>query len=435
MFVPNRTARRRVVAGIRRLALAFAVAAPGLASAEPVSPPSPLSLDEALQLAVADSPRLIAQAKAAEAARAVVGPAGQLPDPKLILAVDNLPVDGADRGSLTRDFMTQRRVGFMQDFPRAAKRRLQEERAQAEAGREEAALSAASVSVRQEVAAAWLDAWFAQAEVRTLGELEPETALLQDAARAQLAGGKGGAADAIAAKAATVALQDRLSDARRNAARAEAALARWLGTAARRPLAAPPDFMVLSLPPERLLAGIEHHPALSEFGPKEAMARAELGLAEAAKQPDWSLEVAYQQRGAAFSNMVSAAVRVDLPLWGEKRQDPLIRARRKQLEQVQAEREDARRMHAAEVQSEVAAWQSGKERVARFERELLPLARERTQTALAAYRGGRGDLNAVLAARSNEIETRLMLVKQQSELGRAWAALNFLLDAEHRETP
>lgn len=432
MLVSNETTPRRVVARIHKLALAFALAAPGFALAEPSSP---LSLDEALQLAVAESPQLAAQGNAVEAARAAVGPAGQLPDPKLILGIDNLPVDGPDRGSLTADFMTMRRVGFMQDFPREAKRRLREERARAEAGKEAAGLSAASVAVRQETAAAWLDAWFAQAQVRTLSELEPETTLLQDAARAQLAGGKGSTTDALAAKAAAVALQDRLSEARRNASRAEANLARWVGAAAQRPLAAPPDLTVLALPPQRLLAGLEHHPALSEFAPKEAMVRAEVGLAETAKRPDWSLEVAYQQRGAAFSNMVSVAVRVDLPLWGEKRQDPLIRARRKQLEQVQAEREDARRMHAAEVQGEIAAWQAGKERVARIERELLPLARERTQTALAAYRGGRGGLDAVLAARANEIETRLMLIQQQSELGRAWAALNFLLGPEHRETP
>ena len=35
-----------------------------------------------------------------------------------------------------------------------------------------------------------------------------------------------------------------------------------------------------------------------------------------------------------------------------------------------------------------------------------PLAQARTQAALSAYRGGKGDLNAVLAARKNEIEMR-----------------------------
>lgn len=420
---------RRARAGWLAAALALIVS-----PAAPAQPVSPLSFDEALQLAVADSPRLAAQAHAAEAAEAAITPAGQLPDPKLTLAVDNLPVNGADRWSLTQDFMTMRRVGVMQDFPRAEKRRLREARARAEADKEGATLVAQSAAVRQEIATAWLDQWFAQAQVGTLAELEPEAALVVDIARAQLAGGKGSAADALAARGAAVALQDRLTEVRRDLLRTRSALARWVGPAATRPLTAPPDLTALSAPPERLLAGIEHHPALSAYGPMAAMARAEVGLARAAKQPDWSLEFAYQQRGPAFSNMVSVAVRIDLPLWGEERQDPLIRAREKQLEQVEAEREDARRMHAAELRADIATWESAKERAARLANELVPLARERTAAALAAYRGGRGDLNAVLAARSNEIETRLMAIRQQAELGQAWARLNFLLEAHTAES-
>lgn len=422
MCATQRATHRRAINFCRSLLLSWAVAAPAALA----QPAAPLGFDEALRLAVAESPRLAAQTHAVEAARAAVVPAGELPDPKLTLGVDNVPIDGPERWSLSRDFMTMRRIGVMQEFPRAEKRRLRETLAEAQAGKEKAALANQSSTVRQEAALAWLDAWFAQAQVRTLAELEPEAALLQDAARAQVAGGTGTATDAIAAQAARVLLQDRLSDAHRNAQRAQAMLARWLGPAAQRPLAAPPDFNALALSPERLLAGIEHHPELAEYGPMEAMARAEADLARAAKKADWSLEMAYQQRGGGYADMVSVAVRVDLPLWGEKRQDPLIVARQKQLEQVQAEREDARRLHTAQVQGEIAAWEAGKERVARIQQALLPLAKERTQAAIAAYRGGRGDLDAVLQARSNEIETRLMALQQEAELGRAWAALNFL---------
>lgn len=396
---------------------------------------SPLALSEALTLAVTQSPRLAAQRFALDAAEETVVPASQLPDPKLALGIDNLPVDGPDRWSLTRDFMTMRRIGFMQDFPRAEKRRHQGERAQAEADKERVTLSAQSLEVKRDVALAWLEAWSAQAQVQTLTELVPEAELLKEVTRAQLAGGKAGTADPITARAAAVTLQDRVAEARRNLKQAQAMLARWVGAAeAARPLATAPDFTVLSHHPEALLAGVEHHPELALYGPMAAMARAEADLARAAKHPDWSLEVAYQQRGAAYSNMVSMAVRIDLPLWGEKRQDPMIRAREKQLERVEASREDARRMHEAEIRADLATWETAKDRVERIEQQRLPLSRERTAATLAAYRGGRGDLNAVLQARSNEIETRLLAIQQQAELGRAWARLNFLLDAHSSES-
>ena len=73
-----------------------------------------LSLAEAQSIATAAAPQLFAQSAAVRAARASLGPATELPDPRLIAAVENIPTDGADKYSLTADFMTMRRAGVMQ---------------------------------------------------------------------------------------------------------------------------------------------------------------------------------------------------------------------------------------------------------------------------------------------------------------------------------
>ncbi|MGH6629444.1 MAG: TolC family protein, partial [Burkholderiales bacterium] len=66
---------------------------------------------------------------------------------------------------------------------------------------------------------------------------------------------------------------------------------------------------------------------------------------------------------------------------------------------------------------------------------LVPLARERTQAVLAAYRGGKASLTDVLAARRNEIEVRMQALQLEIETARLWAQINFLLPdgaaAEH----
>ena len=80
-------------------------------------------------------------------------------------------------------------------------------------------------------------------------------------------------------------------------------------------------------------------------------------------------------------------------------------------------------------------WENGRERIARYERELIPLAKDRTQAALAAYRGGKGDLNAVLAARRNEIEVRTQTVQLEMDTARIWAQLNFLVPDGAHEMP
>src|SRR5689334_23116228 len=59
---------------------------------------APLTLDEALRLADDNAPSLTAQAEKLQAARSAAIPAGELPDPKLVLGVQNFPVGGPDRG-------------------------------------------------------------------------------------------------------------------------------------------------------------------------------------------------------------------------------------------------------------------------------------------------------------------------------------------------
>ena len=53
------------------------------------------------------------------------------------------------------------------------------------------------------------------------------------------------------------------------------------------------------------------------------------------------------------------------------------------LDQARAEREDMQRAHIAEARAMVAEWENDRERSARYARELLPLAAERTQATSA----------------------------------------------------
>lgn len=386
-----------------------------------------LSLAEAQRLAAKDAPAVDAQAATLRAAQQSSLSAGELSDPKLILGVDNLPVDTADRFSLTRDFMTMRKIGFMQEFTRSEKLKLRGDRADAEVRKEAAVLALAEVNLQRDVAMTWIDRYFAERQLDLLKELARESELQITAAQAALAGGKGQAADPFAARLATAQLADRIIDSERLVARAKINLARWIGAAAKQPLDTAPAFDQLAHQHADLMAGLESHPHLAMYAPMQSMADSEMRLAEAAKHPDWSLEVAYAQRGPAFSNMLSVGVRIDLPIFQSRRQDPAIASKAALVEQVRAQTEDARRIHTAEIEAMLADWEAAANRVQRYRAELLPLAHERTDVALASYRGGRSDLAPVLEARKGEIETRMNHLSAQNELARAWANLNFLI--------
>jgi outer membrane protein TolC len=138
----------------------------------------------------------------------------------------------------------------------------------------------------------------------------------------------------------------------------------------------------------------------------------------------------YSQRGSAYSNMVSVGVAIPLQ-WDQKnRQDRELASKLAMADQAEAQREEALRAHVGEVRAQIQEWENGRERRARYERELVPLARERTQAVLAAYRGGKGSLSEVLAARRNEIEVRMQALQLEMETARLWAQINFLLPQE-----
>ena len=96
------------------------------------------------------------------------------------------------------------------------------------------------------------------------------------------------------------------------------------------------------------------------------------------------------------------------------------------VEQAKAEREDMLRAHVAETRALINEWENGRERHARYQRELVPLANDRTAATVAAYRGGKAGLADLLAARRNEIEVRIQALQLETDIARLWAQLNFL---------
>lgn len=387
---------------------------------------APLTLHEAQRRAVERSRLLAAQDFAALASREMAVAAGRLPDPVLKLGVDNLPVEGPDRFSLTRDFMTQRRIGIMQDLTGADKRRLRAERFERAAEKSGAEKTVTIAAIQRDTALAWLDRYYSEAMAAVVAEQADQAKLEIQAAEAAYRAGRGNQADIFNARSALVMFDDRASELGRRVSNARIMLARWAGDAAQWPLAGKPAVDVIRLDMATLETQLGHHPEIAVLAKQAEIAATEARLAQANKKSDWSVELAFQQRGPAYSNMVSFGVSVPLQ-WDQKnRQDRELAARLAQVEQANAEREDTLRAHVAEVRSMMNEWQNNRERHVRYEQELVPLAHSRALAQVAAYRGGKAALADVLAARRNEIEVRLQALQLEADSARLWAQLNFL---------
>ena len=428
MFHPPWPHGARQVPVHRCLAALLVLGAALLPLASPAQ--STLTLDQALQFAQDRSRQLPAQEAAATAAREMAVAAGQRPDPTLKVGLNNLPFDGPDRLSLTRDFMTMRSVGVMQEITRGDKLAARSARFDREAEAAEAARAVALAHLRRDTAMAWLERHFQERMVELLQSQRVEAGLQVEAADAAYRGGRGAQADVFAARLAAALIDDRLRLAAQQVEATTIRLARWVGPDAQQPLGERPSLTTVPAAVHDLDAHPSQHPEIALLARQQTIAQADADLARRNQRPDWSVELMLSQRGPAYANMVSVGVSIPLQIDTRNRQDRELAARLAVVEQARAQHEEATREHLAETRLRLLAWQGNQARLTHYDRTLMPLAAERTQAALATYRGGGGSLGAVLEARRLEIDTRMDRLRLDMETAALWAQLHYLIPAE-----
>ena len=386
----------------------------------------PLTLADAQRLAVERSRQVSAQESALVAAQQMAAAAGQLPDPVVTVGLDSWPVDGAHRFSVGGDDFTMGRVGISQEFTRAGKRKLRAERFDREGEATVAEKAALIATIQRDTALAWLDRHYAEAMVALITEAKRATTLELTAAEAAYRGGRAAQVDVIAARAALAELDDRASEIHQRLTTAKAALERWIGDGAALSLADAPALEAIRVDTNRLEMELSHHPEITVLDSREKLAWTDARLAEADKHADWSVALDYAQRGSGFSDFVSVSVSIPLQWDQANRQSREVAAKLALAEQAGAERDETLRREVGEVRAQVLAWQSGRERLVRYAREIIPLSQARSEATLAAYAAGKSNSTDVLRARRDEIDARLRALDLESNTARLWAQLNFL---------
>ena len=371
-----------------------------------------LGYGEALEIARLNAPALRVQQATLSADTAAQPAAASLPDPRLSVGIENMPVTGPDRYSVTRDPDTMQRLGLMQEVPNRAKRDARVQMAGARIERDRALLAAAELAVRRDTAMAWLGVYFAERRQALISDFRRENRLLQDTLSARIAGGAATPAEMTAARQEALAIADRGDDLARDVKKARAELQRWVGARAGEALAGEPALP--SVDPSRLRDRLQHHAELRPYTATRDLASAEMAEASADERGDWSWEVVYSRR-QRYDDMVSFQISVDLPWQRDRRQQPVTAAKRHEIERIEAERDDVTRRHATELESmlaELAALDAQHERLAGAG---LALAAERVSLVSASYQSGRADLGAVLMARAQALETRMRAIDLEGQ--------------------
>lgn len=354
----------------------------------------PMTLAEAIDTASRNAPSLAARSAQIDAARLAAIASDRLPDPKLEVGIKDFPITGPDAGSFTRDDFTMAVVGVSQEFPNPAKRRARLGRAQAEIGVARASEAVEARNVKVETALAWVDLYFAGQRLAVLRDLDDSINDLDATVAARLASGGSRPAEALEPKQLRAEVDDRRAELVAQAEKARAALARWTGDAHPDVSGTPPAGTIDAA---SLQQNLEALPALLARDAATAQADADVRLARADKRPDWEVSAGYGYR-AKFGDLVSVGVKVDLPFFTKRRQEPVIAARAKQVDAARLEREAAERELRAKLQSDIADHAMHHDRHVRAREVLVPLARQRAELDRVGYGAGTASLGIALSS-------------------------------------
>jgi outer membrane protein TolC len=396
------------------IVLVFPLLAPMAGRADDVL----LTLTQAESLAQSHAPWLAHHRTNANAAAERVVYAGQLPDPQLVLGAINVPTD---TWSFNQEDMTMATIGLRQSFPPGDTLALRSRRAEKELTREEAKIEAERRLLVKQVRQTWLELYFQEESLRRL----QDSRRLQNKQLEAAEGRYRAAADmqqaVIRARQAVARANEREPMLKAQIARIRAQLGRWIGATATLPL--PAALPVLPAPATDFDAA--RHP---EWLASEAMfdaARLEVDMARQDYKPAWMLDLSYGLRrpmpdGTERSNMATAMVTLDLPLFPAKRQDRRLAEKQAMENGARFEAEDKRRELEAMYQSMRAEYEALAESARIFEEQLLPAMRRESQVTIAGFARDQTEYrDAQMKVLDTELEytrVRVDLAKTQAEL-------------------
>jgi len=380
-----------------------------------------LSLRHAESLALSQAPWLAHHRTNAEAAAQRAIYENRLPDPQLVLGAINVPTDS---WKLDQEEMTMTMVGIRQSFPPGDTLALKGKRALKEFTREEAKTEAEHRNLLRQVRQAWLELYFQEESLRRLQDSRELLIRQRAAAEGRYRAASDVQQAAIRARQAVARVNEREPMLKAQIARARAQLGRWIGTAAALPL--PTALPVLPVP--AMAFDATRHP---EWLASEAMfdaAQIDADMAREDYKPAWMLDLSYGHRrarpdGTERSNMATAMVTVDLPVFRAKRQDPRLAEKLAMENGARFETEDKRRELEAMYQFMRAEYEALAERAVIFEEQLLPAVRRESQAIIA---GIARDQTELREAKIKLIDTELELTRVRVDLAKTQAELLYL---------
>ena len=354
-----------------------------------------------------------------------------LMDPKLKVGFGGLPVDSFQ---FDEDPMTNISVGLMQQFERGNTLDLQQKKASQQADGLALQVEARELTVANSMTQLWLELGYQQVAEGVMRENRRLLVELENYVQTNYSIGKSEAQDLLNAQFQVSKLDEKLQANQQVQRRLISQLSEWLGSDwlgtqaissqtldSQGTLKATNqiDWAVLENKLATNFDSTKHYQLLMEqplvkiTDATISSNQTQVELAEQAYTPQFGVEVMYAHRqannmaGEPASDLVSAYLTVDIPLFTGNRQDKTLSAAQHQVGAAKSQKDTLLAQMNAQVNALLVDKANLTQRLERYQSSLLPQTSARIRAVERGYQNNTAQFNDVISATADELALKL----------------------------
>lgn len=366
-----------------------------------------------------------------------------LMDPKLKVGFGGLPVDSF---KFDEDPMTNISVGLMQQFERGATLDLNQRKANQQADGMAYQVQVREREVANSITQLWLELGYLQYAETLIESNQRLMVEMEQYIQTNYSIGKSEAQDLLNTQLQVNKLDEKLQSNQQMQNRAVAQLSEWLGSEwlNHRSIDSNQsgyqlDWSRLNMLLEQQTSNTQYYSLLNQH-PMAQMAdanisanRTQVEVAEQSYTPQFGVEVMYAYRqsdnmkGEPASDLLSAYLTMDIPLFTDNRQDKNVAAAQYQVGAAQYQKDTLLAQMNAQVVALIVDRENLAERIERYQSRLIPQSRARIEAVERGYQSNTAQFGDVITASTDELALQMELARLITDMNQVNSKLSMLL--------
>jgi len=387
-----------------------------------------LHLSDLIRDAVDQSPEAQSALHIVEAMKQRVSPAQALPDPVVAVGWAGNPVPFS---IMPRDASSYRGVTVSEQFPYPGKLKLQGAIVSKDVETAQVNLTAIRRRIAEDCKVAYFEYFYLDHALQAAQRNKESLQQFAQIVEAQYRVGKAEQADVLRSQLELSLLLEKLIDLEAQRDEAKARINTLLVRSPESPLPGTDDVKPEELPAsvESLYAGAVANDAVMAMDEKQIeRGRLTVKLAERQMRPDFGLSAMLQQRSDQ-ATMYGLTASVNIPIFSRTKQRPVIAEAAENLVAAEKTRDNRANEIRSSIKQQYLAASAANRLLSLYSKGVIPQASLAYESSLAAYRSGKGEMQAVLANINSQLSYEDEYYRQLAEYEKALARIESLTQA------